>query len=389
MPGCWADNAIRYRGVKSELISCMIDKKYLMPTDVYGRPNFPFEWEELDWLQDLPKDTYFALSPSLPSILAKPIDLPLGHSLYVITFHQERLDSDWIEKQVERINHAPIIILSDGSIYNFPLPSNVYFYTFHSWHYHLDQIMKLFPDRQPRTNIKYKVSNICNRVTQSKMLIFTALMQYVDRQDLLIKLSDWIEEKNVHNWQPTGNKLLDELTKIFKQCYQGTTIEIDQFNNTKDNIQTKTSNPWQPVLMESALHFVGESYHYSLMQKNEVKTIMPGPSLSEKTFKCLVAGTPFVPVAQFECYRHLGDLGLQFDYGDIDLSWDLESGNLTRLENIIKMIQSLKNYSTGDIVTMTKLSTDHNTDMIWSGEFSKRCEKNNQQVIQQILTKFK
>jgi hypothetical protein len=204
-----------------------------MPNDVYGRPNFPFEWNELDWLQDLPNDTYFAISPSLPSITPRPIDLPRGHSLYVITFHQERFDSDWIEKQVTRINDAPIIILSDGSVYNFSLPSNVHFYTFHSWHYHLDKIMKLFPDRQSRTNIKYKASNICNRVTQYKMLIFTALMQYLDRQDLLIKLGDWIEEKNVHAWQPTGNKLLDELTNIFRQCYQGTTIEIDQFDNTK------------------------------------------------------------------------------------------------------------------------------------------------------------
>ena len=390
MPGCWADNAIRYRGVKSELTTCMtVNKYYLLPANIYGRPDFPMEWRELDWLADLPRDTYFAINPSLPSTWHKPIDLPLGHSLYVITFHQERFDSDWISEQVTRITDAPVIILSDGSIYNFAVPSNVHFYTFHSWHHHMDLIMTMFPERQVRNNVKYKASTICNRVTQSKMLTFTALIEYLERSDILVKLSDWIEEKNVHNWQSTGNAALDELTKIFKTRYQGTTIEIDAFSNARDNLQTVTSNPWQPVLMESAVHFVGESYHYSLMQTDGRETIMPGPALSEKTFKCLVAGTPFVPVAQFECYKHLADLGLQFDYGDIDLSWDLDPGNLTRLAGLVKMIQSLKQYSIDDIMGMTKRSSEHNTDHIWSRAFDKLCRDHNEIIANEILDKFK
>jgi hypothetical protein len=359
-----------------------------MSTDIFGRPSFPIEWSELDWLADLPQDTYFVINPSLPSIRHKPMDLPLGHSLYVISFHQERFDSDWICEQAKRVTDAPIVILCDGSIYNFAVPSNVHFYTFHSWHYHMDLVMEMFPERQARTNIKYKASTICNRVTQSKMLIFTALIEYLDRKHILVKLGNWIEEKNVHNWQSTGNELLDELTEIFKTRYQGTTIDIDNFNNKDDNFQTITSNPWQPVLMESALHFVGESYHYSLMQHNGVNMIMPGPALSEKTFKCLVSGTPFVPVAQFECYQQLSNLGLEFDYGDLDLSWDQDPGNLSRLAGAVKMIQSLKNFTIDDLVSMTKDSTDHNTDFIWSREFSNKCKNHNQHIAQQILTKF-
>ena len=367
----------------------MPDKKYhLLPTDTYGRPDFPVEWSELDWLADLPQDTYFVINPSLPSLFHKPMDLPLGHSLYVISFHQERFDSDWIYEQAKRVTDAPIVILCDGSIYDFAVPSNVHFYTFHSWHYHMDLVMKMFPERQVRTNIKYKASTICNRVTQSKMLIFTALIEYLDSKDILVKLGDWIQEKNVHNWQSTGNASLDELTEIFRARYQGITIEIDDFDNARDNFQTVTSNPWQPVLMESALHFVGESYHYSLMWQNGFDMIMPGPSLSEKTFKCLVSGTPFVPVAQFDCYRHLADLGLKFNYGYIDLTWDQDPCNLSRLAGLVRMIQSLKDFTVEDIVCMTKYSTDHNTDYIWSGDFGDACRNRNQQVAQQILTKF-
>jgi hypothetical protein len=42
-----------------------VNKYQLLPTDIYGRPDFPTEWRELDWLADLPRDTYFAINPGL------------------------------------------------------------------------------------------------------------------------------------------------------------------------------------------------------------------------------------------------------------------------------------------------------------------------------------
>jgi hypothetical protein len=361
-------------------------KYYVMPDPVFGPLNFPLAWPELDWLQDLPRKTYFALWLNIPSLSNVPIDLPQGHPLYVISFHQEMFDVDWVMYQAKNID-APIIVLNDGSCYNIPLPSNVFFYNYHSWHYHLDTIMRWHPTRQCR-NIKYKVSNICNRVSQSKMLVFTALIKHLNRNELLIKLGDWVEEKNVHHWTPTGMMELDELMDIFKTKYLGTTIVIDDFCYDTGRFQSVNSNPWQPTYLEAALHFTSESYHYSLMHNHYGKVIMPGPQFSEKTWKCLIAGTPFIPVGQFESYKSLRDLGLRFDYGDIDISWDDDPGNLTRLDSLVKMIKSLKNYSIIDIESMTKESTSHNTDYIWSGDFNHRCQTHNQSIVENILDKF-
>jgi hypothetical protein len=360
---------------------------YVMPEAVFGSPAFPLGWPEMNWLAELPRNTYFALWVNLPSGNKNPISLPKGHPLYVITFHQEHFDFEWIMQEVAKID-APVIILNDGSCYNTPLPSNVYFYNYHSWHHHLDTIMQWHPNRQPR-NIKYKVSNICNRVSQSKMFVFTALIENLNRSDLLIKLGDWVEDKNVHGWRPTGVNELDDLMHIFKTKYLGTTISIDDFNYDTDKLQSVNSNPWQPTYLEAALHFASESYHYSLMHNDYGKIIMPGPQFSEKTWKCLIAGTPFIPVGQFESYKYFQDLGLIFDYGSIDLSWDNDPGNLTRLTKIVSMIKSLKDYSIDDIVSMTKNSTDHNTDYIWSGDFYRRCQHHNKSTAEEIINKFR
>ena len=57
----------------------------------------------------------------------------------------------------------------------------------------------------------------------------TALAEYMGTADTLLSLSDWIEEKNVHNWQPTGQSVLDNLTEIFRSKYLGKKWSIDDF----------------------------------------------------------------------------------------------------------------------------------------------------------------
>ena len=358
----------------------------IAPRTVLGFNPFPLDWAEMNWLQELPKNTYFALWLKLPSVNSL-IELPPGHNLYVVSFHSERFDLGWIMEQAKKID-APIIVLNDGSCYNTPFPSNIYFFNYYSWHQHLDTIMTWFPNKQPR-QVKYKVSVVCNRITQSKMLISTAIMEYLDRHDCMIKLGDWLEEKNIHYRQPTNNAVLDELADIFFNQYFGKTIEIDDFSNKTDNVQRKNSNPWQPLYTEAALHFTNESYHYSLMNGKYGQSIEPGPAYSEKTFKCLVAGTPFIAVGQFESYRYLEELGLKFDYGDIDLAWDKDPGNLTRMEGMINMIKNLSNYTIADIESMTGDSTNHNTDFVWSGNFRKKCQDHNNDIAHTIISQFR
>jgi hypothetical protein len=355
----------------------------IMPLPYYGLANGPFEWPEIDWVRELGNDVYFGLFLRLP--MQNRIVLPPGHRLYVLSFHYEPFDTEWLEQQFKLID-APIIILNDGEFYNFPTPSNVKIYNYYSWQQHIDQIIEWFPNRQPR-HVTHKISGLCNRITQSKLIVFTALLEYLGETECLVKLSEWLEEKNVHYRNPSGNLMLDNLSATFYNKYLGRTYKVDEFNNAQDNIQSINGNPWNPFYLNSALHFTNESYHYSLMSNGSENMIRPGPHMTEKTFKCLIAGTPFIPVGQFRTYANLVKLGLEFDYG-IDLTWDEDPGNLSRLVGIVNMIQSLTNYTKEDLVEMTRASTDHNTDMIWSGEFQRRARRHNDTIRDQILKEY-
>ena len=356
-------------------------KEEIAPGTLLGTQPFPTVWKDYHWFQDLPKNTYFALWIRGPSHV-----LPKGHDLYVVSFHYERVECEWLINQCKKISQ-PIIVLNDGSSYDFPWPSNVHFFNFYSWHIHLNQIMEWFPNRQIR-NLKYKISAVCNRITQSKLLVTTALLENFNRKELLVKLGTWLEEKNVHNRQPTGVEKLDNLSKIFFEKYYGHVILVDDFTDDTHNFQRVNSIPWQPFYLESAIHLSNESYHYSMMSHNGVTSICPGPHISEKTFKCLLSQTPFISVGQFNLYGQLTKLGLKFDYGNINLSWDQDPGNLSRLSSIIDTIIDLKNYSISDIDEMTQESSKHNADMIWSGKLQSQAQAHNDIIAHEILTRF-
>ena len=359
------------------------DFKELIANPYYGLAKGPFKWPEIDWLRELGDDVYFGLLLRLPG--QNKIKLPPGHRLYVVSFI-EPFDTEWLEEQLKLID-APVIIINDGEFYNFPFPKNAHAYTYYSWQQQIDQLIEWWPKQQPR-QVTHKVSALCNRITQSKMVVFTALMEYLGESECLVKLSEWLEEKNVHYREPSGNLVLDNLADIFYKKYLGKNYTVDEFNNETENYQGMNSNPWNPFYLNSAVHFTNASYHYSLMVNGTESMIRPGPHLDEKIFKCLVAGTPFIPVGQFRTYANLAKLGLEFNYG-LDLTWDEDPGNLSRLEGIVKMIRSLADYTKEDLVAMTKESTNHNTDMIWSGEFQQRARAHNEVVRDQILKDFK
>jgi hypothetical protein len=234
-----------------------------------------------------------------------------------------------------------------------------------------------------KTNPQYKFSTVCNRISQSKLWITTKLLETAPDSSLVV-LNSWLEEKNVHNWQPTGNATLDNLTQIFRDSYLGKKIKIDDFDNDQHNEQRITGMPWQPLYQDCAIHFTNESFHYSNMYQDGQTYGWPGPFLTEKTLKCLLGGTAFVPVGQFETYKTLTDLGLRFEY-EFDISWDLDSGNLSRAESIINLIDNLNQYSVEQLLSKTQESTQYNQNHILSNKFFDQCQQKNKESVAQIF----
>lgn len=333
-------------------------------TDVYG------------WLKQLPANRRIYLM--LWNNWGTP-DLPTGYDYYIINYHLESVNLDWLRQQVNRIS-APIIVLFDGENYNLDIPG-IHFIPYIYWHQQADAIINYFEIEEPRP-IKYKFSAICNRVTQSKIWSTTQLFEKAKDDSLIALNTSRFEEKDVHYWEHTGFKQLDDLTDIFRKDWFGKHIKIDDFvHPIVDPIVC--ANPWYPAYTETAINFTNESFHYSLMMDHG-EYYWPGPFITEKTLKCLIAGTAFVPVGQFKTYHMLTKLGFEFDYG-FDTSWDLDPGNLTRAVSIVNLIDYLRQKDIPELISATKNSTKHNQNWITSREFYRRCEQHNQQSIEQIF----
>ena len=334
-----------------------------------------------EWVQQLPKNKkiYLALWQGWG---AK--DLPTGHDAYIVSFHLEAVNIPWLTDQAKRVG-SQIIVLFDGNTYGFEIPG-VEFVPFYYWHEQLRKIIS-WHGINPRVMPTHKFSSVCNRISQSKVWITTKLLESA-ADDSLIILNNWIEYKNVHHWDLTGDSVLDQLSAIFKKKYLGQCIKIDNFDNTVDNQQTITSNPWQSVITDSAVYFSNESFHYSYHNHNGKENIHPGPFLTEKTMKCLIGGSTLVPVGQFDTYRTLTQFGLIFDY-KFDTSWDNDPGNISRMRSVVNLIDHLSTVDTDDIELSNRAVNQHNQDWIVSGRFWNAVDQYNQNSINRLFELIK
>ena len=349
-------------------------RKMLVPSPCQGiQKNIPVH-PGYEWIKQLPdKNIYFALFQGWPTQ-----KLPSGYDYYIVSFHLEAVDIAWLKQQQVT---GPIIVLFDGNHYDVDI-TGVYFMPFFYWHYQLQQMQNWF-GIQEKKQPKYKFSAVCNRITQSKIWVTTKLLDSA-RESSLIVLHNWLDEKNVHGWQLTGNTVLDQLTQLFQTKYLEQEITIDTFENLRDNNQRTTGNPWQPLYQDCAIHFTNESFHYSYMSDAISSYIYPGPFITEKTLKCLLGSTAFISVGQFETYKTLTNLGFEFDYG-FDISWDLDPGNISRATSIINLIDYLNQIDIDQLVITTRDSCQHNQNHVLTAKFFNQCQQQNIKSIGQIV----
>lgn len=287
----------------------------------------------------------------------------------------------WGEHVVD-VYQKPVIVIGLPEVYQ---PSTHELVTYIPNIYYHRQILKLselLTGKNFQKNICYKASALTNRITQSKVIVFSALKQILKNDCILSLRNNNFELKNMHYWELTQNQRLDELTLFFKENFLGKKITIK--NDTGDQLSIDI-----PAYIESALNFTQESFHYSLMYdaEKDYSQILSGPFLTEKTFKCLLSKTAFIPTGQFRNYGWLETMGMKFDYG-LDLSFDADPGNITRLDKLVDLIQDISRYSAQDLFEMTEDSTNFNYNLITSGDFYENCDSKNSSDVLQLYEKI-
>ena len=193
-----------------------------MPNYLPGEMLVPLPWsgvpsqckfDDVHWMRALKDTTWLALWQRWPEK-----DLPFGYDSYVVSFHLEAVSVEWLDRQCAQL-HAPIIVLFDGSYYDWPRQENLYPLCYFYWHNQCEKILRWHGMQHTITDKKYLASTVCNRITQSKLIVFTALSEYLDPEHTRLVLNTWLEEKNVHYREPSGNAILDELSEIFWSKY--------------------------------------------------------------------------------------------------------------------------------------------------------------------------
>ena len=304
-------------------------------------------------------------------------DLPSGYAGYVVK--TEGPNVEWIERQAQLVE-APIFFCCLYKDYGaFDHLPNVHFVPTIEWHYQLVTLSKMYGDQIDK-NIQYKVSALCSRATQSKIVALAALAQHVGLENCLVSLHS-IEERDVHHWQSSNNVTVDQYTKYFIENFKDKTILIDQFTILDSN---KFHNP---AYLNSAMNINNESFHYSYTNYKGKKRINPGPFITEKTLKCLLTETAFINNGQFDTYNTLSSLGFKFDYG-LDLKYDKDPRNLSRLEGMLGVIKHLAEYTTQDLYQQTRDACLHNKHHVMSGEFFSIAEAINNRATETILSQL-
>ena len=340
-----------------------------------------------EWVVSLPKNKkiYLSLFQSWPN--ATSYNLPSDYDLYIVSFHLEAVDVKWLEDQSKK-NNGEIIVLFDGSANNYTIP-RVRFLPYYYWHVQLNKMLEWFGhnDMKPKT-ITHKASAFCNRISSSKLITFTALAEYIGTDDCMLVLHNWLETKNIYNSEQHVPDVLAKLFKVFFKKYYGNSYTIDDFTNDL-NFQKHTANPWQPAYQNCAVHFTNESFDTTYLHLidspySSSLCMYPGPFITEKTLKCLMGRTAFVPIGQYNTYECLKRVGFKFDY-NFNTSFDNIIHDNDRLVAIVELIKELSEMSAYEIYNGTKESSEYNFNYIKGGRFYKDCEIINQHTIDQVI----
>jgi hypothetical protein len=335
------------------------------------------QWHQVDW-----QDTYFVLH--MPAIgHYDNVIIPSQAKKILLSCHTEPIDIVWLRAFALSRPDCQICVLFDGlhapasEFY----PPNVMLVPWLSWHFQLRRMFEAFGHRTEIPQPKLWASSLCNRSAQFKLYVtaYCILKGYTDR--MLISYHALVDKPSDVDHMRTGHSLLEHLTDIIEHQ---SVLLIDNTARSDRDMPNPSNRDWCfPQHTDCLFNFTNEGFHYSLKLFDDISVVWPGPDLSEKTFKALLAGQALLPVGQHRSISALQHLGFRFDYG-IDFSFDQIPGDIDRILGVLDAIDHVMNTPLAQLHDQTIDSRQHNVEWAVSMDFSKRCRAQNERSLQQI-----
>jgi hypothetical protein len=313
------------------------------------------------------KNTFFGLNLQWPTF-----NLPVGYQQYFLSFHTEYLNLNWIVKQANRVYPKQVVLVTDYQITAWPdWPDNIKTVEWITTHKQIALLQQTVGVANQITVPRYKISSLSYRISQYKKFVTAYLLENLDKDDMIVTYHAELGKNDDLHGHPEGYSYLDQLnTNISK-----TVINFD--DNFAGNSPVANGNWSIPAYTNALINLTNESFHYSKTTVNNYSCCWPGPYLTEKTFKPLLAGRPFLAIGQYQTYSWLKTLGFNVEFG-FDTSYDDDPGDLTRIGKIFKVLDFINQNSIQSLFESSLDAVKYNSKWISTGGLYDTCQSINQ-----------
>lgn len=316
-------------------------------------------------------DVFLGLNLQWPNF-----ELPTSYSKYFLSFHTEYLHLDWVLDQAKKVYPKQIILVADYAINpGLHWPDNIKTVKWITIHKQIKLLQKITGVNTDIAVPQYKISSLSFRVSQYKKFVTAYLLKHFANKDMILTYHNVIltyhnnpGKIDDHHSFPPGFAHLDALDV---SSVDKTLINFDDDFAGASPIK---NGDWNNNAYNNALiNLTNESFHYSGTVFNQQPDIWPGPYITEKTFKPLLAGRPLLVIGQFQTYEYLSRLGFDVNFG-FDRSYDNDPGDLTRIGKIFKVLDTI-NATPIDLLFDSSIdAVKFNLEWIRSNNFYQHCQ---------------
>jgi hypothetical protein len=309
--------------------------------------------------------------------------LPKNYDRYVISFHTEYLDVRWTMSQAQQIYPRPMLLITDYDIkIQDPWPDNIVAVRYITLAQQLEIASAVFgiQDIKNITMPTYKISSLSYRISQSKKFITAYLLKHFPHAQMILTYHGHLVKDQDHHGYPPEFSIFDSLD-LDTLCYTNLNF-IDDSKNINTGPVNNT-NWHHPAYLDALINLTNESFHYSKTILQDKEFQYPGPYLTEKTLKPLLAGRPFVPVGQAGSCEFLNLLGFSTNFG-FDLDYDQDTGDLTRMIKIFEILEQINSTSLSQLHEASLAAVKHNLEHISTGALEATCKSLNESSIELI-----
>ena len=281
------------------------------------------------------------------------------------------------------------IYLADVNNYDHVYPDNVTFFKYRHWHLPLMHVLNNI-DLSQIPNVKSKkiykkFSSLSYYRRQFRAIVTLSLLKYAANDSIV----SW------HNL--TNDSRHDGLIKSIKSDASFNDLDwetlnykhtIDNYTIDKNYYKSNILDFLNPQYQNCLINFSNETDNFGLYWIDDIRYNRPGPFLTEKTWKPLIAGNVLMSTGQPGTYNFLkNDYNIPINYS-IDISFDNTLGDFERIKQIKNLIESLSKIKLSDLIDQNIDNCELIQNTILSPGYIDQFESFNQSQDIKILEKI-